>query len=29
VYTIVVLGWAKGSPSSLRTLVIEDRFGTP
>ena len=29
VYTIVVYGWSKGSPPTLRTLVIEDRFGTP
>lgn len=29
VYTIVVLGWSKGSPPSLRTIVVEDRFGSP
>ena len=29
VYTLVVVGWAGGAPVPMRTIIVEDRFGSP
>jgi hypothetical protein len=29
VYTLIVLGWSRGTPPDLKTIVVEDRFGIP
>jgi hypothetical protein len=29
VYTLILLGWSRGAPPDLKTIVVEDRFGIP